>query len=653
MSRCNTCWNLEWNPDWENAYHLQDTEQIEKSALEGCAPCAMLHEGALIASTRMAQEILKVSIYIPSHPSWSDEPISVDYSSADRRIRLQFYTHLNEPIVWPIGPARTIPMDPLSKDRFRLASQWLEDCVAAVGSHMQCKPWNSTPLPTRVLHVGSKNTDPVLHVSNGKHARYACLSYVWGQSLPMVTTRASLESHTKCLPFSTLPQTFKDAILVTRALGISYLWIDALCIIQDSPEDWAHEAERICGVFRNSYVSIAAEAATDSSSGFLIPGPETWTKSCPGKESDTDTVHIRLRPERAKTEISHNRKRGHRSKLSTRGWVLQERLLAPRTLFFATDDMAWGCMSQECCECTIASTSDAPFFDKLRAGSRHTWIELVTEFTTRDLTVSTDRLAAIAGLAAARDTLIDGTSYICGLWRSDLLRQLMWHHSIGYERPGRTSQRHSSYIAPTWSWASITGTVDYRGLTNSYSLQPREDFRVLDVDLCLASHNRYGAASKASLLVSGLVAQLKARNDTPFQSEPFTTGSKYAKLDIVPPARWRDAVMGAVEIYPDVHEPGLIGGQEEVFSELCPEFHDVDQLFWVVVSHQTFRHPRGVERYYSSHGLVLRRSEIEKGCYQRIGYGICHYLGSGEDQLLPTEPMRSDDATDIKQLRII
>ncbi|KAF8860157.1 HET-domain-containing protein, partial [Acephala macrosclerotiorum] len=128
-------------------------------------------------------------------------------------------------------------------------------------------------LPTRVIHVGSEDTNPVLRISHGEPARYACLSRPWCDRPNLVAKEASLESHTKSLPFETLPQIFKDAILVTRALGISFLWIDALCIIQASLEDWAQEAEMMCDVFRNSYITIAAGAATDSSSGFLIPSP--------------------------------------------------------------------------------------------------------------------------------------------------------------------------------------------------------------------------------------------------------------------------------------------------------------------------------------------------------------------------------------------
>lgn len=82
-----------------------------------------------------------------------------------------------------------------------------------------------------------------------------------------MTTTKNLQEHLQ--EIENLPQTFLDAVLLTGGLGLRYLWVDSLCILQDSREDWAHEAPLMASVYGNAYVTIAADAAKNTNAGFL------------------------------------------------------------------------------------------------------------------------------------------------------------------------------------------------------------------------------------------------------------------------------------------------------------------------------------------------------------------------------------------------
>jgi hypothetical protein len=104
---------------------------------------------------------------------------------------------------------------------------------------------------------------------HGQTGRYAALSYCWGASLPSTTTTANLQAHESGISFDTLPRTLQDAILVVRWMGIEYIWIDCLCILQDSKTDWEHEAARMADVYPNAYLTITASRAEHCGEGFL------------------------------------------------------------------------------------------------------------------------------------------------------------------------------------------------------------------------------------------------------------------------------------------------------------------------------------------------------------------------------------------------
>jgi hypothetical protein len=148
-----------------------------------------------------------------------------------------------------------------------LANTWVRNCTA---NHPSC-PAPSYILPTRVIHIGSEHVDPVLHVSGTDQAQYVALSHCWGSSQLLTTTTATLEKRKQGIPMKSLPKTFQEAIITTRRLGLEYIWIDSLCIIQDSAEDWARESANMAAVYSGATVVIAADAAQSSADGCFGP----------------------------------------------------------------------------------------------------------------------------------------------------------------------------------------------------------------------------------------------------------------------------------------------------------------------------------------------------------------------------------------------
>ncbi|KAM5383361.1 hypothetical protein ACJZ2D_002054 [Fusarium nematophilum] len=505
------------------------------SSAPACPTCALLWQAvcAAVKEKTTKPDILYESILIESKPPKHPGPLVVHlypdpvaYGVGDETIQL-YTTEDDNPAPWDvIGRGFHIPESGLSPSCVALAREWLDMCVHAEGKHANCTKATIPVLPTRVISVGDDETAPRLVISEaGQQAHYAALSHCWGGSTPTKTTSSNLEAYTTSLP-ADLPKTFLDAIRVARALGVSYIWIDSLCIIQDCPEDWQHEASRMAQVYANAYVTIFADAAPDSTSGFLDPparqAPAKFTLPYKTGLFRSGVIHVRRRGFLAEELPFHSwttdEDGSGRSRLSSRGWVFQERLLSPRTLHFSRNEMAWECRSVCECECsatslrTLRTTSVMKHFlypqDPDVSLVETNWrSEIVPAYTQLDLTFPTDRLPAIEGLAKAASTLRSDDQYVSGLWRNSMKADLLWYISRG----GRPSDRIVDGGAPTWSWASVTGAAIY----DTRPAAEDSELAVLDVIT--------GERSAPVLLVRGHLVKVELA-DTMFDSPTVRLG---------------------------------------------------------------------------------------------------------------------------------
>lgn len=371
----------------------------------------------------------------------------------------------------------------------------IEHCLK---SHPNCSKgregYGSTGyLPTRVIAVldnqGSA-INPVLvptdliSITNNDSRRYIALSHCWGKSQPITTTAKNYEEHLKSIPWSALPQTFQDTILVVRALGVRFLWIDSLCIIQDKDTvytgnedtDWAREASKMAEVYTNAWLTIAATSAADGTQGLFLDRPGIEKLRTSGGEL---SVIIRPMPDMEHSQFDlwgHSRK-DMSLPLLWRGWALQEQVLSSMILHFTRDELLFECRSKLCCECSPTMTLGATETDdpgnwppwrrqgitKLFQGGRAdhpaTWQGLVHNYSVRDLTYDSDILPGLSGVATVyqRHFHRDLGRYLAGLWEEDLMSGLLWR--IWEPENARRSVGNARSSPPSWSWASISGQI--------------------------------------------------------------------------------------------------------------------------------------------------------------------------------------------------
>ncbi|ORX96586.1 heterokaryon incompatibility protein-domain-containing protein, partial [Clohesyomyces aquaticus] len=141
-------------------------------------------------------------------------------------------------------------------------------------NHQTCKGAIDTLwFPTRLSHIGEEKEEPRLCVPDvpswSPDDRYITLSHRWGSNSSQVTklVTENLDAFQHKIPTREIPQTFKDAINITRLLGVRYLWIDSLCIIQNDEKDWAGEAGRMSMLYTNTYLNISATSAENGHQG--------------------------------------------------------------------------------------------------------------------------------------------------------------------------------------------------------------------------------------------------------------------------------------------------------------------------------------------------------------------------------------------------
>jgi Heterokaryon incompatibility protein (HET) len=300
--------------------------------------------------------------------------------------------------------------------------------------------------------------------TQGQTGRYACLSHCWGNSnCLLTTTTATLVARKKSISWTSLPKSFQHAIKFAHCLTVPFLWIDSLCILQDNLKDWQDESACMATIYKNSYITLAATSALDGSGGFHRNDSDGFT------EAGITTFSPDLSPcaVYARRAIPHLDVWAHGHKLFPllkRAWVYQERLLSPRVLHFGDRELFWECMETMSCEC-------APFYsptDGLKLGNSHVlkasapfreivlrWHEMVQEYTPLALSRPTDRLPAILGCAIDMQRFRKGR-YLAGLWEDSLIEDLLWNVLTP------AAPRPEKWRAPSWSWASVDGTIAYQ-----------------------------------------------------------------------------------------------------------------------------------------------------------------------------------------------
>ncbi|KAK5677974.1 hypothetical protein LTS10_009858 [Elasticomyces elasticus] len=260
---------------------------------------------------------------------------------------------------------------------------------------------------------------------------------------------------------SELPVSYREALVVAKELGLRYLWIDSLCICQDSEADWLHEAAMMDKVYEHSKLNIAmAGAAQNSEPSFTA-------------RSEAIIRPVLVEPSAASGNMSHSyylvlqdyKKDVSESKLWGRAWVYQEIWLAPKILFLSNEQLTYRCKEGLASETFPGWEPDAlrgkrksrndqdP--EMTASGLTHAdWDNVVERYSQCELTYASDKIIAISGVAKVFQRSLQD-EYVAGYWRSQMPAQLVW------DATGDTCSRPIEYKAPSWSWASVESPINF------------------------------------------------------------------------------------------------------------------------------------------------------------------------------------------------
>lgn len=329
----------------------------------------------------------------------------------------------------------------------------LEDCLQ---NHHQCSLSKASSLeigdddpelPTRVLHICGNDADPTtatvdLFETKGARGQYCALSHCWGppEKRPLRTVRANLPRHLDEVPFAQLPKTFREAVLFTWRLGIRYLWIDSLCIVQDDKDDWAREAKVMGALYQNAILVIAAAGSSDSTGGLMVSDrSELRQIQAPFLSGSGSTAELEEEEEEAAQDekstfflstVPRGELMPDTSVLRERAWVYQEWYLARRVFFSMPGGFIWSCAEHNLDELGV----HIPF----ELYEAHGWFHLLQGYTSKKITFASDRLEALRGISEERkktrphhqsggkEVVHDQGNFRYGVWDSNLMLHLLW-----------------------------------------------------------------------------------------------------------------------------------------------------------------------------------------------------------------------------------
>ncbi|EFW99014.1 tol protein [Grosmannia clavigera kw1407] len=322
-------------------------------------------------------------------------------------------------------------------------------------NHTACGTPDSKPYaPKRFIDV---RNDRVVLRENVKVARYDCLSHCWGPSQsPIKTLKSTLADFQSEIPWAQLSKMFQDAVDICRRLDIDYLWLDSLCIIQDSDGDWKEQSVLMADIYQNALITIAAAKAGDGSAG-------CYSQRDPGYLDLRTVVLGRVYTRKC----APSSRRLNDLPLLRRGWVLQEMLLSTRVVYYMHQEVAWQCRS--CYESENGNT-EYPV-DKWmgplelihkKVPRVESWHQLISTYSALQLTFDKDRLAALASISerfdkGATEKGATDSQFLAGLWQPTLLQDMVW--LVGDQSTsGQADKRPEHWRengVPSWSWEAV------------------------------------------------------------------------------------------------------------------------------------------------------------------------------------------------------
>ncbi|KAI0556264.1 HET-domain-containing protein [Xylaria curta] len=411
------------------------------------------------------------------------------------------------------------------EDSTSAIASWFHECCTN-HAHIDDR-WKQSK-PKRLLSVGldEKPMRLVLSDTISNNIQYATLSYCWGRSHPLKSTKDSFKEFEEAVPTELLPATYREFIKIARALAIPYVWIDALCIIQDDKDEWQHEAARMGDIFQGSTLTIVATQSSDTLEG-CFPVTE--------QADPNNGALLRVRQQQTeKPDILARIYKGdfrqssvQDSIISDRGWTLQEQLLSPRIVYCMENDVHWQCQ-------TCFRTQTGLEFDTTEALAlrlqilapsanptteeywqyANVWHRIIENYNRRLFTYKTDKVPAIAGITKHMASVLNDTP-ILGLWERTFGVDLAWIAPSG----GTRHEIAERMGLPSWTWLGFQGDLSYTLWTEEPGVLQIQHTELLDWDIKWTGVEHASAVQYARIRIKGPV------RDIPLSS--FDEGQKF------------------------------------------------------------------------------------------------------------------------------
>lgn len=436
---------------------------------------------------------------------------------------------------WPVG--HSLPETTSSTESLNWVKAKLDECMS---SHLACSSNPTTTLPSRILGVGGSSEGSVrLQETDGEPGRYLCLSHRWGTQAFLCTTTSNFATHKDGISLDDLPITFREAVDFTRKLGLRYIWIDSLCIVQDDVEDWRVQSSKMADIYANAYLTISAAHADGPRAGLFsalkpdmrahrLSGPSLTMNDGrkPGIYARRAISHVDMQYIGSLAASSPSTKD---LPLLQRAWSFQERFLSQRVLYFTSSELAWECSGKTACQCRgeqnapfstlnigskvlnqrkcyYTSSLAAAFDSKGKEEVARRWLSLVADYSRLEMTFERDIFPALSGLAKVFGAFLD-TRYVSGLWKDFLLPGLLWRPVDGGRK--QWGSRPLQWRAPSWSWGSANVAISFASVPDLLHA-----CEIASIDCHLRGPDPTGEVTAGEIVARGLISSATVKYRT-------------------------------------------------------------------------------------------------------------------------------------------